>query len=153
MDAERFMVVHFTEPHEQGKTMRRWDQHLTIVPWAEGDLEAASTRLERTLSGFSGFEATVYASDNFGPNKNSPVWLIEPTDLLQGLHNAVHRIIKHTATIDDETHLGENYKPHITRWPGHPLLHTDDTFKIRNISIVRKTDNIKYIHKNIRLRR
>ncbi len=152
MSAERFMVVHFTEPQAEGSVIPQWPQHLTFVPWFVGDLLAAEVELETVVSTFHPFEAKIQAGAQLGQNKDIPVWLVEPADLLSNLHCSLLKIMEyHGKFQEDENYQGANYIPHITPKPHQPELSTGREFIIDTLSIVQKLDKTRVINKHLKL--
>jgi len=146
------MAVYFPEAYPEGSIMPEWHQHLTIVPWVRGDVEGNCRALGQMASQFQPFTARVVDEAWFGPRRDIPVWLIEPTDILMAIHKAVYHTLD-AAVVDgsEMKHMREGYIPHITPKPQQPELYLGDTFAIDSISIVTKHDNIRTIYRNLRL--
>lgn|GEM_PF-2829381 len=149
---EQFMVVHFTEPQAEGVEMPTWHQHVTVVPWAEGDMEAATEALAITLAGFGPLGARVSERKMFGDGKDIPVLTIEPLDAFRSLHNAVLATVEeHSRLTVDRRHTGPKYKPHITQKPDHPERNIGDEFQLDHLTVVRWLDHTRLIYRNVPL--
>ncbi len=110
------LVVVMLEPMPLGVEFEDWPLHITLVPWFPGKDEI---RLDEILAGVANknqkFEVTVGEQVMFGPRKDIPVNLLVRDGDLYRLHWDVFQSLeKNGFFIHQKTHLGQNYRAHIT---------------------------------------
>jgi 2'-5' RNA ligase len=110
------MLAVGVEPFKKGEIFRKWPLHVTIVPWF---IEARQRRLidglQEVQSATKPFKITMGSTALFGFKKNTPVRLIEESDLLQTLHlKNLAAVYNSKGQFDERNQVGYKYRPHIT---------------------------------------
>jgi hypothetical protein len=148
---DHFMAVAFTQAWPVPSQMPQWHQHLTIFPWARGDLVAAAQALEEFALVIKPITATVLELSDFGHYTPLPVWLLDPVAALRSLHKIGLASLAGVAGLENASFSGDNYRPHITVRPHHPPLQSGDRIEIQGISLVQKVGDQRHIYKTIEL--
>jgi hypothetical protein len=148
---DRFMAVAFTQPWPDQSDMPDWHQHLTIFPWARGDIAATAQALERIAPVIKPISSLVIEKADFGTKEPLPVWLLGPIPVLRGLHNVCLAYLTGLARIEDPTFVGEKYTPHITYHQSDPQFDVGDSLAIGAISLIQKVGDRRVIAKTIEL--
>ena len=90
----------------------QWPHHVTLFPPLEGEYNPElGERLRGELNQHYPFIVRTASEDAFGPNKDIPVRLLEPSLSLQGVHYLIERAIGDI--MHDKTYR-QPYNPHIT---------------------------------------
>jgi hypothetical protein len=153
------IAVAFVEPVAEGLEFPRddWPLHLTLVkfdvveprqetraepgpgtPPAAGDplAERIAALMADTVAAALGCRISVDGEAGFGRAGSIPVNLIEPSEQLQVLHNALVRIVEQLpGRISTPAHTLEGYRPHVSHH-GDKQLRRGDTFALDRIALV-----------------
>lgn len=130
--SKQVFLVYIIEDVEAGRAYPRhdWPLHISLVPWF---VTAKRAELDQMLTDFlvriPAFTVTVGGEELFGESHRVKVNVIEPSDQLQGLHEALLGRVEEIATVvADKEYLRENYRGHITHYferhkaPGEQFL-------------------------------
>lgn len=150
-DAERFMVVAFTQQWPEGQPLASWPQHMTVTPWMTGDRLATIGAITDIAAEFEPLEVRIASIEQFGDTHEIPVWTLGPRELLVGLHNSVVSRIGEAASLDAETYTGDTYSPHMTTRPTQPRHELGEQLVLPTLSVIGKIAGQKIIYKNISL--
>jgi hypothetical protein len=153
-DTQKFMAVAFTESRAQERSvLPRWPQHITLFPWAEGDIDKVVAAIENNVVDLAPITVNIAGKGELGTKHDVPAWLLEPQDVLRGLHNALLGSLREAgAVVRSETGVGPKYNPHITEKPGQPTYQPGDELYIDRISLVeQKPAGYKHVYRQIDL--
>ncbi|MEO8105399.1 MAG: 2'-5' RNA ligase family protein [Candidatus Saccharibacteria bacterium] len=150
-DAERFLVVAFTDQWPEGQPLANWPQHMTVTPWMVGDKGVVISAVAAVAAEVKPLEVSISGLDEFGPDHDIPVWTLGPREQLVGLHKAVVRRIGEAAALDDDTYAGDRYAPHMSVKPSQPRHSLGDRLVLRSLSVIGKDAGQKIIHRNLPL--
>lgn len=137
-----------------GRQFTRWLLHITIVPWFRLDEtpEQLSEGIRRALTTIKPFEALAGEIVMFGPQKNRPARLIEPTQSLKEIErktrNYLHK--KRAWLVDETTKKQHLFRPHVTV-QGKSGLNAHQNFEVNKLYIVEQKGNYKKIVAEITL--
>ncbi len=146
-DAERFMVVAFTQQWPEGQPLASWPQHMTVTPWMTGDRLATIGAITDIAAEIEPLEVRIASIEQFGDTHGT----LGPRDLLVGLHKSVVSRIGEAASLDDEAYTGDTYSPHMTTKPTQPGHELGEQLVLPTLSVIGKITDQKIIHKNIPL--
>jgi 2'-5' RNA ligase len=148
-----FTVMAFMETHEEGTQPAHWPQHVTLTPWMTGDQKRFSKELSEIARWHDPIKVNVSDVELFGPDANRPVWILEPTDLMDKLHHFIIKRVEVTgvAAFGETIWARENFRPHITQHQDHPTYSVGDALILPHLSIVSRQDGLKSIDQHIKL--
>jgi hypothetical protein len=149
------IAVAFVEPVTEGLEFPRegWPLHITLVkfdvvgpkslpettprPAADDSLAARiASLMEPPVAEALGSSVTVGSDAGFGRAGSVPVSLIDPSPALQGLHDALVRIVAEVpGRIATAGHTLEGYRPHVSHL-GARRLHAGDVVVLDQIALV-----------------
>lgn len=127
------ILVAFTEPVTVGMEFPRtdWPLHITLLrfdiePSEDDDVADLIAELAGPpVAASLGIELTVGPDAGFGHQGSVPVSLVEPSEQLQGLHEALHDAVGQLGgRVATPHYVLEHYRPHISHhdgkrpWPG-----------------------------------
>lgn len=133
------LVVVLLESMPLGVEFEDWPLHITLVPWFPCRDES---RLDKVLQGVAAnnhkLQVTVGKRVMFGPRKDIPVNLLTNDGDLYRLHWDVFRTLETNGfPIHQKTHLGQNYRAHITH-QGKRHKNEGDVLPINSFVLVRQ---------------
>lgn len=148
------LVCAFVEPQSIGTRFRTWLLHVTIVPWFRLDETAATIAegLAEALTNVGPFEAIGAGEAHFGPRKNRPVRLLEPSAPLMRSEAKVRSYLhkKRAWLVDETTKRHYGFRPHVTA-QDDLLLPVGTSFEIAQLYIVEQKGDYKEIVAEVRL--
>lgn len=110
----KFIPAFFLPVVEDGQEFEpgQWPQHVTLFPPMEQAYDPEfGSRLRAQLNQHHPFIVRTAGEELFGPEKNIPVRLLEPSLSLQGVHYLIERAIGEI--MHDKTYRSP-YNPHVT---------------------------------------
>jgi 2'-5' RNA ligase len=141
------LVCVFVDEFKVGDIFSKWPLHVTIVPWFR--LKASSDQLRRglqkALRPIRPFRVEVGEVALFGPKKNRPAHLLEPSQL-SDIEQRVRRYLqqKRSWLVDETTMKRRPFKAHIT-FQGDEHLEKGSIVPIDNLYIVKQHGNHKSV--------
>ena len=143
----RYYYAYLTEDRTVGRESKHTPQHITLFPPFIADnkenvLEIAAD----TASEFSPFVVEADGHSMFGPEKDIPVILIKPDDILRSVHLALlNKIEQKNIPIQPNQFIGEGYVPHISMKFYHPKLDETRSITIDHIAVMHKDRDVKTV--------
>jgi len=140
-----FYCAYFLDNYETGKDFITTPSHLTIVPPFVTDRRDFLDVVNDITGKNSPFELEIGDSAMFGPNNDTPVFLIKPNDILHMMHRSLLDGMRQQGILlPDGQYAGDNYRPHITIG-GREDLHSGALINFNHISVVEKHEGTKTI--------
>ena len=139
MHRNEHLVVVMLESVPAGVEFELWPLHITLVPWFPVRDEV---KLDKVLSSIaikhSPVTAKVGEVTMFGPRRDIPVSLLTNDGDLFRLHWNVFQTLENNGFhIQQQTHLGQNYRAHITHQDGQ-IEPMGESLRIDNFTLVRQ---------------
>lgn len=148
------LICALVEPSKVGSTFSKWLLHVTIVPWFRltDSSETVARGLTQTLKTVAPFKATVVGRSMFGPRKNRPAVLLEPSLPFETVENKVRSYLhkKHAWLVDETTRHPRQFRPHVTV-QGDKSLNLGDMVRCDTLYIVEQKGDYKEIVSEVRL--
>lgn len=146
------MVMAFTdEPPEEYRPFEAWPQHITVVPWMQGRRLQATNRISDAVQGTALINITIDSESLLGKN-DVAVWMLAPSIALASLQQVVYAAATKVDTkIEDDSYIGDNYRPHITKKLHQPNRIIGESLTLSQLAVVGKHDNHRMVFKNIAL--
>lgn len=148
------LVCAFVEPQPVGTQFKTWLLHVTIVPWfrLEEATAVVAEGLVRALTIVGPFTAVGVGEALFGPQKNRPVRLLEPSAPFMQSEAKVRSYLhqKRAWLVDETTKRRYEFRPHVTA-QGDLLLPAAVSFEIAQLYIVEQKGDYKEIVAEVRL--
>jgi hypothetical protein len=116
---QKYVLVSFLAPIEDGTEFMvgHWPLHTTLVSNFAVDLAShdIETKLAELFRRVPAFETVALQDDNFGPQGQVPVTLLDLTPEFAALHSAAVRLLQgQGAVFDEPQYLEAGFKPHVT---------------------------------------
>ncbi|MBX4199529.1 2'-5' RNA ligase family protein [Candidatus Saccharibacteria bacterium] len=156
-ERSRFWVAYFIDDMPVGTEFMPGALHLTLIPWFVADKtdKEINESFEDYFSRFSAFNIHLGEKAKFGPKKDAPITLVEPTFSIMELHEAclswLDKLSGRWAV--KNPYIGVQYRPHIRRRRGTRL--TQQVININSITLVsaaRREDHIRHVAAKVALK-
>jgi 2'-5' RNA ligase len=148
------LVCAFVKPQKAGARFEEWLLHVTIVPWfrLEGAASLVAAGLEQALRPIVPFDVVARGAVRFGPKKDRPARLMEPTPPFVEIESRVRRYFhkKRAWLVDETTKRPRQFRPHVT-FQKDSELSEGQTFHIDKLYIVEQKGDYKEIVAEISL--
>lgn len=137
-------IVYWVSPIEVGQEFSKpWPLHLTLVPPFH---DARQRELDKELGEFAesaqSVELKIGERAIFGPDSKGnavPAELVEPADKMHQLHiDLVDCVIRTGGILDDVSHTGHKYNPHISNREG---VNLEDAYRLNSFALVNRDGN------------
>lgn len=139
------------EAPEPESTFEGWPLHVTLVSWFEApDEETLLASLNTIAETTSDFDGYVGGLDYFGPNKDIPVHLVEPSEYFRHLHKRLFGAITEVgATLTSpNAYIGDDYKPHVSHQDGQSLTE-DDPLYVSHFSLFTRISDRPHLKRTV----
>jgi 2'-5' RNA ligase len=138
--------AYFLDNYESGEHFIAAPSHLTIIPpFVADNRNDILSLVENITSNNDSFRLEIGDRDVFGTNKDIPVFLIKPNNILNMIHKKILLGMQESrVSIPDSQYIGCNYRPHITIGDCTDLA-SGDLINFDHISIVEKNESIKTV--------
>ena len=145
-DPERIYLAYLTESREIGESTPHSPQHLTLVPPFEPKPQIAIEAVQATKNHFRQFPIRISERTNFGPDRDIPVYIVQPINILAALHNTLMDELQlrgiDTASLK---YTRDNYQPHISIKPGQDKLEMGQKLVIDHIAVMQKSQKARTV--------
>ena len=147
----RFVVVLPLEPLDAGSafTLREWPLHLTVAPTFDAvSLDQVIAVLAPLSVDQPAISVRAGRSEGFGRAMSRPASVIEESESLLGLHEALcTSLTRIGAEFDHPDFTGPGYRPHVTK-TRTASVQDGEAFELRQIAVVDMAP-----HGDLRMRR
>jgi 2'-5' RNA ligase len=141
------LVCAFVDKFKIGDIFSKWPLHVTIVPWfrLEASNEQLTRGLQKALTPIKPFRVEVSEVALFGPKKNRPAHLLEPSQL-SDIEQRVRKYLqqKRSWLVDETTKKRRPFKAHIT-FQGDEHLEKGSTVQIDKLYVVKQHGDHKSV--------
>lgn len=148
------LVCALVEPQPVGLTFDKWLLHVTIVPWFRlpDAADVIARGFAQALKPVAPVEAIVVRQAMFGPHKNRPAVLLEPTAPFEEVEAKVRSYLhkKRAWLVDETTRRPRRFRPHVTV-QGDKSLNLGDRVRCDTLYIVEQKGGYKEIVSEVRL--
>ena len=137
----KFLPAFFVEEVELGQTFARgeWPLHMSYFPPVNASFQPQlATRLREYVNPMAPFIAQVGEDALFGPDRDVPVKLVEPSKELLAVHRALVSVLHY---LPHPAQYRTPFNPHVSVKEDGPQLETGDTIEIGGFSIVETLPN------------
>ena len=146
MQGGKFLPAFFVEEVELGQTFQRgqWPLHMSYFPPVDTTFKPElADRLREYVNPMSPFVAKIGKGTKFGPEKDQPVLLVEPSKELIAVHRALVSVLQY---LPHPTQYRTPFRPHISLKEGGVEVDTDDMIEVGGFSIVERMPNSSTWH-------
>lgn len=147
-NSEYIYLAYLAEPREVGVSTPHSPQHLTLVPPFQSALKPVleAVREVKNTSFRQQFPVRVGEQLRFGPNQEIAVYSIQPPNIVVALHRAlVEALERRGIDMARLKHIRDEYVPHITIKPNHPVLKPGQHLEVDHIAVMEKTDKARTV--------
>lgn len=141
MRGGKFLPAFFVEEVELGQTFNRgeWPLHMSYFPPVNTTFQPElAARLREYVNPMSPFIAKIGKDALFGPERDVPVKLVEPSKELIAVHRALVSVLQY---LPHPTQYRTPFNPHVSVKESEFQLETGDTIEIGGFSIVETMPN------------
>lgn len=148
-DKTRYFYVFLTEDLQVSEQSKHTPQHITLIPPFIAEEQDVLEVAKETIVDFNPFDVELGGQAMFGPNKDIPVILIQPNEILNMLHMALTNRLKNRQIdiykIYKNQFTDDQFTPHITLKKLYPEPDTSRPITVDHIAVIKKAKNIKTI--------
>lgn len=138
--SQKYTIIQLFEDTPEGTqfTASSWPLHATIVDTfaIDWDVATMTQQLQALLQNVQPFESHALRQVSLGPNRETPVILLEKTDELVRLHYAITDMLSGgSLKLNEPGFAHDGFLPHATIQK-HATLHPGDTVLFSALSII-----------------
>ncbi len=123
--SQKYVVAHFFDDLDNGYNFsaKAWPLHITLLPLfvLNGSITELENKLGIHCAQLHPVKTSVIGHEMFGPDRNIPVSLMDPTPEVTALHNKLVDIIKGDVIFDHPQFIGLGFRPHVSDTPAGRL--------------------------------
>lgn len=155
-EKSRFWLAYFLRDMPVGTEFSHGELHLTIIPWFVSDLadEKITLSFNENFSDSRALQLRMGEKARFGPKKDAPITLIEPSAEFAGLHAQAllwFDSLEGRWAVKNP-YVGAQYQPHIRRRRGTKLPRQLAIDSLSLVKATRQEDGLRYVAAKVRLK-
>lgn len=145
-NGERYYYAFLTEERSVGDESKRTPQHITLIPPFIADKKDVIEVAAQTALEYDPFNIEAGERAMFGPEKDIPVIIIKPNELLHAIHMALLKKLEdRNIAIQPNRFIGDGFIPHIALKPYHPDLDETRPITVDHIAVMHKYKSVKTV--------
>ncbi len=153
MSPERPVVAYMFADMNEGEVFDAWPVHMTLIPSARCDVGVVQDAVGQVMRNMTPIPMTIGQPDLFSPNRDVPVFHVEPADELRQIHQTLLRRLGGPSMIHNanDEWLDDDYVPHVTPKPGQQSIQPGEEHLLDRLMVIGKEGGRRIVRGIVRL--